>query len=969
MKSILSVLITFIFVLPDAHAADQIDSLKVSEKDIESGRSEKKLLATEVLVSQAEQKALAQIQDLIKKYRGTSMEPGLIYRLAELYMTRAKSARFVEQITKEQGQAISFLPSEVKGLKEKNMILKAIQKYGEIERRFPKYTELDQVIFNMAFAYLQVADDNNAEKAFIRLLKKKPRSKLVPDAYLAVGEINFKRLDFKRALAFYARVKKYKNAKAYPYGMYKGAWCYYNLKGYEQAISDLEKVIAFGANVEKKGLDQRMDIRNEALIDMALFYSTVRKGADAVNYFIQLAGTKDPVKPLQRLSKIYERHGKNVKQQAVLLSLIEKFDGHSEEPHFYKELAKNYDRQLKYKKSAQALWSFNKSCLSVMKKDESLDETFCQEEVDKISKNLAIKWLNNFEKQRKNPVFSEVAEVAFRVHLYEKEPTDDNSKMRFYFAEHIFGLKKFLEASQEYDKVGDSTNDKERKHKSRYAAIFSFDKHFNSKYEKPEEEIRFKELSNKYMTDFPKGKEYLNVSFKLALFDYTKKNYEDAAPLLLSLGEKFSSLDKGKKSQDLYLDILNSQKEYVQIQKYAKQWKSKEQDPIRAKSLQKLFEQSFFSEVEVLEKAKNYKQALIRYEQFINENPNSQYVDEARWNKISMHFKLKEYDKTAESYVSFYNLHPKHKNVVPGLVKAVEIYEMMAEPEKAVAVTKILEKVDPKNRSRWFYLTSSYLMSSGQYELAAKNFFTIMSRPGVFKDSAVVSFFSVSSRLDRSVWYQTMLTNLLRSPNKDLAQRALNSKIEYLERQGNKKDLYDFVYKEIRITKLDKSQKGPLYYYRGKKKSEEFLNAKISNRSMNTIVSGIQRKIELLNYAQNLFQKGLSADDQEYVINSLIGLSELYDSYVRDLKSLKPPSSFGPEETEVLNQELANIIMPFEEKSADVLNQATEIAESANFRDGKLGKVRSLFDVVNLDEKTVPNLKARLPASAGPRGI
>ena len=420
---------------------DEIESLKVSEKDLENGSSQKKLLKTEVLVSQSEVRALEQIKTLIAKYKGTSMEPGLIYRLAELYMSRAKTARFVNQIKDEKG-VISFLPAEVKSLKEKNIIRKAIAEYGKINTKFPKYRELDQVMFNKAYAHLQIGEKDLAEKTFISLLKKKPKSKLVPDAYMAVGEINFNAVKFKRALAFYSRVKKYKTSKVYPYGIYKSAWSYYNLKGFEQAISDLEKVIAFGVNVERQGLDQRLDLRNEALIDMALFYSSVRKGENAVNYFVNLAGPKDPVPSLRRLSKIYERHGKNINQEAILLNLISKFKDHKDETHFYKELAKNYDRQLKYKKSAKALWSFNKTCLKTTAKNPDLDKSFCQEEVDKISKNLAIKWLNSYEKQRKNPVFAKVAEIAFRVHLYKKPATDENSKMRFFFAEHIFGLGK-----------------------------------------------------------------------------------------------------------------------------------------------------------------------------------------------------------------------------------------------------------------------------------------------------------------------------------------------------------------------------------------------------------------------------------------------------------------------------------------------------------------------------------------------
>jgi|GEM_PF-3728501 len=44
---------------------DEIESLKVSEKDLENGVSQKKLLKTEVLVSQSEVRALEQIKTLI----------------------------------------------------------------------------------------------------------------------------------------------------------------------------------------------------------------------------------------------------------------------------------------------------------------------------------------------------------------------------------------------------------------------------------------------------------------------------------------------------------------------------------------------------------------------------------------------------------------------------------------------------------------------------------------------------------------------------------------------------------------------------------------------------------------------------------------------------------------------------------------------------------------------------------------
>src|SRR5688572_7939191 len=51
---------------------------------------------TEVLISKNEAKAMAQLNKLLKKYKRSPLEPGLLYRKAELYVRQAKSARFFE---------------------------------------------------------------------------------------------------------------------------------------------------------------------------------------------------------------------------------------------------------------------------------------------------------------------------------------------------------------------------------------------------------------------------------------------------------------------------------------------------------------------------------------------------------------------------------------------------------------------------------------------------------------------------------------------------------------------------------------------------------------------------------------------------------------------------------------------------------------------------------------------------------
>jgi len=970
MSLFLALIVTFSF---SAHAkkGDVIGELKTNSVD--GKEAQDKVVASEVLISQTEKKALGHLHALIKKYRGTSMEPNLKFRLAELYMNRAKSARFIQQIVNDNDGVTSFLPSQIRSLKEKKMVEKAIQQYTGIEKRFKRYQSIDEVLFNKAFALLQIGKETEAEKSFITLLKTQKRSKLRPDAFLAVGEINFKKRKFKRALAFFAQVKKYKESRVYPYGLYKGAWCYYNLSGYKQAMSQLEKVIYFGAKVQREGGDQRLDLRVEALTDMALFYSSVRPAKEAVTYFQTLSGDKDPLPGLRKLARIYEKHGKDVKQGIVLTDLIKAFPDSEKRPFFHRDLARNQNRQARYKSSVSNLWSFYRTCKAETEKVKKQEmEEPCVDGVISLSKRLAIKWLKVFKENKNKDIMAAASENAFRVHLADRKIDDENSKMRFLFAEHLFDLKKFGESSDEYTKVADSTKDKERHHKSRYAAIVSFDLSHGSKI-KGEAVAKFRGLSKSYMDDFPKGEKYLDVGFKLGLFDYKNKNYDQASPMLAHLGDQFSQVEKGKKAQDLYLDILNSKKSYLEIQKFARKWKVGEKDVARQTNLQNIFEQAFFSEVALLETKKAYKDAVARYVTFIKENPDSKLLHEARWNKIALHFKLKEYDKTAEGYIAFNKLHAKNPKAISGLVKAVEIYEMMAEPEQAYKVSEILIVSDVKNAERWNYLSANYLKASGRYEEAAKKFFGIFmakNSNAEFRKYSKADFFDMKDQLmSTSVWYQAKIKDLMKwTAARKIASTATRIYGEHLYSSGDSQVLSKFVTNNKWNTKLNKGQIAILHKYDGEKKERQYFGLNISTKSMDTIVQGIQAKTKKMDQVQNAYQRALVDDDPKVAISSLLGLSRTYQRFVDELKNLEAPKSFSKEETAALKSELSNIIMPFEEKAAEALDQALKVAQDGKIKDGSLKKIRILFDKVNLDEKTVFPITLNLPKPIGPRG-
>src|SRR6202171_5084437 len=109
-----------------------LENLKLIEGD-EKG-NEMKSLKAEMLVSNTEEKAVQQLQKLIKKYKGTDLEPELHFRLAELYMRKSKTDRFFE-IHRESETVIHLAPRVVKEASSKASVQSAVATYGLIDRK------------------------------------------------------------------------------------------------------------------------------------------------------------------------------------------------------------------------------------------------------------------------------------------------------------------------------------------------------------------------------------------------------------------------------------------------------------------------------------------------------------------------------------------------------------------------------------------------------------------------------------------------------------------------------------------------------------------------------------------------------------------------------------------------------------------------------------------------------------------
>jgi hypothetical protein len=154
----------------------------------------------------------------------------------------------------------------------------------------------------------------------------------------------------------YEAIKQYPLARVYPYAIYKTGWTKYQLKDVEGAMKELELVI----NITEKLAQQensKINLKEEALNDLVLFYPEAREAKKAYSYFKKFAGDKTG-QYIISLSKLYERHSKFKELEIVLNDLISHMPESVDTSVAYKIIVENDLMARNYEKATNHLARF-----------------------------------------------------------------------------------------------------------------------------------------------------------------------------------------------------------------------------------------------------------------------------------------------------------------------------------------------------------------------------------------------------------------------------------------------------------------------------------------------------------------------------------------------------------------------------------------------------------------------------------
>lgn len=986
MLATICVLTTFVSVANAAEkrSATIEDELKLRAGD-EQG-NELKALKTEMLVMRSEKKALEQLEKLKVRYKGTRMEPEILFRLGEIYMRRARTERFFE-VHRDSNQIVRFAPEMVRTASEVKQIRRAISIYVDLEARFPRFRARDVVVFNTAYAFQQVGEDLNAEKQFQRLLSQHPNSNLVPDALLSLGEIQYSRRQFSGALAYFLKIKEHPEARVYPYGLYKAAWCKYNMQDETAGVKLLEEVVAFGHQQVKDSTgNSKLDLRKEALGDLALFFSESKKAEDAVSYFAAQAKDLDAVPYILRLVEIYKRHSKYGEVDIVLRDILAKLPQTAMIADVHEELIWNADRQKKREVAVIQLIELDRTCDSLSTKK------VCDDKVVEISKKLGAK-LHAYWKRDKLPETADQALKAYEVYLGNTILVGhEAAQVRYAYADLMFARARFREASANYALVNEEAETAATKNRGQaagfslmktdpklavdaaYGAVVALEKAVSDGQWSDADEQTFGKLGDRYLTRAPKGPYALDVKFKKSFIAYEKERFDIAAAGFKAIGWSKENLDHPKtmKAQDLYLDILNIRKDYTGLKDAAylllamAPATQDEKGKARSDQLGKIRREAWFAEVGELElrakKNEELYKAVEMYRSFALENRASELAPRAWWNASQILFRTSKAAEGAAMCAQMHKNFPGSANSKECLQQAVQTYESIARLDLASNVSLNLAEIenDQAKSAKWKNLATEFLALSGAREgkdQALRHFLKQVDEKGQTKQQqadVLEKAFQLAKEIGDERLISAARLKIESLGIEPHTSRFLVEEAEAVYKAGDSNKAFNLAKRVVgRESQLSQAKNLPA---RARLLQARVLEDEYRSQSVKARVDRIgivlAIKTEKLEKAQKAYQSAARMGDPSIAIESQSKLAELYIDYSKTVRAMKLPADVPEADQKAFAQEIEQIALPMEEKGIEALSQAVDAAKKTARLDGLAGELQRRLDRLNMKADT-----------------
>lgn len=204
---------------------------------------------------------LAILKELLDIERGSDTEADTLLELSYVLWDRAEA---YEIEAYDQKYEVGIAQAEQAGEKaearrlkveQQNLLelgraakLDVVNHLKRIERAFPNFGKLDEVLYSLGFHLNEMERPGEAVDAYMRLVRKRPKSNFLPDAYLGIGNYYFSKNQGGESLKWYTKVTEFPESSIYGWGLYYIAWVHYNQQQWDAAIKGFIRVLDYSKN-------------------------------------------------------------------------------------------------------------------------------------------------------------------------------------------------------------------------------------------------------------------------------------------------------------------------------------------------------------------------------------------------------------------------------------------------------------------------------------------------------------------------------------------------------------------------------------------------------------------------------------------------------------------------------------------------------------------------------------------------
>ena len=864
---------------------------------------------SEIMITKSENKAIDTLKKIIKKNNNPKEKADLLLRLAELYMRRAKSGRFFELDIESRNQLKNHSLSDQK---TQSSLKLAISVYEDIRHNYPQFHDMDYVLFNSAMAHSQINKIEKAQALYTQLIANHSHSKLIPDALLELGELYYNQRNHAVALDKFKALDKYPESRAYPYGLYKSAWCYYNLKKTNEGINQLLAVVK--QNPAKKDADETVDerkynLRREALRDLTLFVGETLAPNEVFGFFSKITTEEELGEIIVALSALYESHSRFKEISVYTRQYINAYPHSKQSVKCYSKLIETNETLKQRERVIADLTEMSKFC-----KKDKVDPT-CLDEFRKISLDISKKWWDIWLKNKNNSEFAGLTELAFENLLSVDTTVAPDSKSRFAFAELLFQQNKFEKSSQNYEIVSLQQNlDKTLAHDSLYGALFAIEK----KLEKQETAAlveKQKNLSLRYLNSFPNGEHLLDIQYKLGYIAYKQSDYDLSLKYVQPLLTKNKYVQLKLKSEDLVLDILNIKKDYDLIKNTVKNIlsNSKNIPPDRMLALKSISEQAHYSQIQIESQKLSVLAQIDQLIAFSKEHSETQLGQNAYWQSISLAFS-KNFDVLGANLVLEYlKQYPSDKKKLDALKDATKAFIDSGNLNIAITTMKDLAAIDINNSLQHKEHVCDLLKINNQINDSRTCYRSLLSKLDNKKRSAILVKILQTFHDRNQAEYIQLQNEILSFDIEPYATEILTTQAKDLLAQKKHTQAFNLALK-VNARPVEASARAEARLVQASILENEF-NSQSIKAQESKLATVISMKTEKLDKAFTAYSSAIKMSTSDKIqLQGLQGIERLYGHYIDSINLISLPDTLSAADKISLKSELTKLIAPFESK-------------------------------------------------------